>query len=308
MTQRILKVFVVAGLAVFGARAQAQATPTPTETQAQANRKAMTQPAKQNKATQNGAPNAAKNAQPVGDAEIVARAIAAKDAPSNPVRDAISKAIQQAFDEIPRKNPPPAAGSNAAGAKAIAAQNVEESIPKPGSQVNPAGTANSAATGTANVAQDVTQNATTAAAGTMPNAAGNVNPRERAANPTKTPRANAVPPEFQPAITALHSAQSSLLTAGLKWGGHKQKASNFINQALKACGQPIIPLKEADAPAAEQSADMQAGSTQLTNAISVFTGATDTWGGCRDQAVSLMNQALTEIQAGIDFAKNAGTF
>jgi len=286
MTQRILKVFVVAGLAVFGARAQAPVTPTPAEKQAQANRRATTQAAKQSKATQNGALNAAKNAQPIGDVEIVARPIAAKDAPSNPVRDAIRKSIQQAFDEIPRKNPPPTAGSNAAGAK-----------------VNPA------VTGTANVAQDVTQNATTAAAGTMPNAAGNVNPREqRATNPTKTPRANAVPPEFQPAITALHSAQSSLLTAGLKWGGHKQKASNFINQALKACGQPIIPLKEADAPAAEQSAAMQAGSTQLTNAISVFTGATDTWGGCRDQAVNLMNQALSEIQVGIDFAKNAGTF
>jgi len=285
MTQRILKVFVVAGLAVFGAQAQAQVAPAPAGTQAQANRRATTQAAKPNKATQNGAQNATKNAQPIGDVEIVARPIAAKDAPSNPVRDAIRKAIQQAFDEIPRKNAPPAAGSNAAGAKA-----------------------NAAATGTANVAQNVTENATTAAAGAVPNAAGNVNPRERAMNPTKTPRANGVPPEFQPAVTALHSAQSSLLTAGPKWGGHKQKASNFINQALKACGQPIIPLKEADAPAAEQSAAMQAGSTQLTNAISVFTGATDTWGGCRDQAVNSMNQALSEIQAGIQFAKNAGNF
>jgi hypothetical protein len=127
-------------------------------------------------------------------------------------------------------------------------------------------------------------------------------------HPTQTPRANAIPPEFQAGITALQSAQTSLLTAGRKWGGRKIKASNFINQALKACGQLTIPLKEADVAPAEQSAAMQAALTQLTKAQNVFTNATNAWDGHRDQAINLINQAISEVQAGIDFAKNHNEF
>ena len=105
------------------------------------------------------------------------------------------------------------------------------------------------------------------------------------------------------------SARASLEKAGNKWGGHKDTAIRLIDQALQACGQaPPSGNAEVKSAAAEQSPAMQAGLTQLTAAQSDFQNAKNPWGGRRDQALALVNQAVTEVQAGIAFAKAHNTY
>jgi len=49
---------------------------------------------------------------------------------------------------------------------------------------------------------------------------------------------------------------------------------------------------------------MQAGLSQLTTAQGDFQNAKNPWDGRRDKALTLINQALTEVQAGLDYAKS----
>jgi len=279
MTWKILRVAAIlaVGLGVIGGAAQAQQTPSEATAQRRALRRSTTIGAKPNAAT-------AEAAQNVGQSPVSPVAMDPKNLSNNPLRAAVYNVIQKAKQE---------AGLEAAAMpNATATQNAAQSAT--------AGAMPSAAQLAAknNLTADT---APSAPQGTTPNAEANQHSQVRRAGIT-------VPAEFQAGLADLQNAQNSLLTAGLKWGGHKAKASGFINQALTACEQPTIPLREAAVAATEQSAAMQNSFTQLTNAINVFKSSTDTWEGRRDQAVTLMQQALSEIQAGIDFAKNHNNF
>ena len=104
-------------------------------------------------------------------------------------------------------------------------------------------------------------------------------------------------PEIQAGITALVSAKASLVKAGDKWGGHRVKAIGLIDKALKACGQPQTHVKgEMTSGSTDDAASLQAGTTELTTAQKDFTNSKNTWGGRRDQALALINQALQELQ------------
>jgi hypothetical protein len=48
--------------------------------------------------------------------------------------------------------------------------------------------------------------------------------------------------------------------------------------------------------------------TQLTAAQDDFQNAKNPWSGRRDQALALVKQALSEVQAGIDYAKSHNTY
>jgi hypothetical protein len=133
----------------------------------------------------------------------------------------------------------------------------------------------------------------------QPSAKQQTNPSRPAAAPT-----GPIPPAINAGIAALVSSKTSLENSGNKWGGHKDKAIKLIDQALAACGQtPTADSGGTKSNPADGTAAMQAALTQLTTAQKSFTNAKNPWGGRRDQALALINQALTEVQASIDFSK-----
>lgn len=118
-----------------------------------------------------------------------------------------------------------------------------------------------------------------------------------------------VPAEFQAAISEMQSAKSSLEKAGDKWGGHRVKAIGFIDQALRVVGNPPAPSKtEMESGPKDEPAEMDSGRTALQSAESDFERSGNEWGGRRAKAMSLIHQALEELQLGIDFAKSHGTY
>jgi hypothetical protein len=143
------------------------------------------------------------------------------------------------------------------------------------------------------------------------NGSQNTNPPSNTPNMNKAPNpkhpaaapAGPIPPAIQAGITAMQSAKASLESAGDKWGGHRIKAIRLINQALKACGQTPAPQSAATNSNVDNPAALQAGITQLTAAQKHFTGATDSWGGRKDKALPLIQQALQELQLAASLAK-----
>jgi len=285
-------VFVSLLFLVFGLSLESQvpAQRTPRQRPANAQR-----PAKQ-AANANAA--AAQDVGPDTPPEVVK--ISRQNLPQDPLRIAINNAVQKGMQEAKQN---PAAGQSIQNASGNTPQNAPQSnlpnaaagsVPNAAANISP----NNAIQQNAppNVAANVAPAASTPPDATTPNA--------RANRPPQGQRALAVPAEFQAGITAMQSAGGYLQNAGNKWGGHKVKAVNLINQALVACGQPRNSPAGANSGATDESSAVQSALTQMTSARDVFAGATDAWDGRRDQALALINQAISEIQAGIDFAKS----
>src|SRR5579872_2744945 len=113
-----------------------------------------------------------------------------------------------------------------------------------------------------------------------------------------------VPAEFKSGIAQLTSAKAILEKAGDKWGGHRAKAIHLIDEALGALGQPQAKSTgEMKSGPKDQPSDLQSGIADLNSAKSDFEHAGNQWGGRRAKAISLIDQALSELQAGIEFAK-----
>ena len=137
---------------------------------------------------------------------------------------------------------------------------------------------------------------------TVPNITPNVDPRAQTSGA-------AVSADFSAGIASLLSAKSALANSGNRWGGHKQTAVRMIDRAIAACGQNQIasPPERQSPPANEQSA-MQDGITQLNSAKSVFEQTANGGSACSTTAIPLINQALQELQAGVDFAKSHNNY
>jgi hypothetical protein len=135
------------------------------------------------------------------------------------------------------------------------------------------------------------------------------NPKSGAASAQTAPVQKDVPAELNSGISQLLSAKSSLEKAGDKWGGHRVQAIAFIDQALKELGhtQPSN-RHEMDSGPKDEPAALQAGINALQAAKADFSKAGDQWGGKKAKAVSLVDQALKELQLGIDYAKSHGTY
>ena len=156
------------------------------------------------------------------------------------------------------------------------------------------------------------------AQGTMPNSATARINHNTAAAPNTQPNVVPNPPvktsgapvssDFSAGLANLLSAKSALAQSGNRWGGHKQTAVRMIDRAIAACGQNQVasPAEQQSPPANEQSA-MQDGITQLNSAKSVFETANDS-SACSTTAIPLINQALQELQAGVDFAKSHNNY
>jgi len=118
-----------------------------------------------------------------------------------------------------------------------------------------------------------------------------------------------VPAEFQAAIAQMISAKGDLEKAGDKWGGHRVKAIGIIDQALRAVGQPPVASRnEMKSGNTDEPALMNSGISKLNTAKSEFEKSGNQWGGRRAKAVSLIDEALKELQVGIEYAKSHHTY
>jgi hypothetical protein len=118
-----------------------------------------------------------------------------------------------------------------------------------------------------------------------------------------------VPEEFQAAISEIRSAKGSLEKAGDKWCGHRVKAIGLIDRTFRALGQPTTSSQsEMDSGPKDEPAELQSGITALESAKSEFEKSDNEWGGRRQKAMSLISDALNELQLGIECAKSQGTY
>jgi hypothetical protein len=118
-----------------------------------------------------------------------------------------------------------------------------------------------------------------------------------------------VPAEFKSGIAQLISAKSVLEKAGDKWGGHRVKAIHLIDEALRTAGHPQArSAGEMKSGPKDEPAELQSGIADLNSAKSDFERAGNQWGGRKAKAISLIDEALRELQTGIEYAKSHGTY
>jgi hypothetical protein len=208
---------------------------------------------------------------------------------ANPLQDALKKAIAEA-------NPKAAPLATRVGPPIWEPNGTRNQTPTPVPAGRPTAVANFEMHALGNQPANAVKGAT-------PTAAQRANPPVR-----EQPPAGQVPAEFSDGIAALQSASGALAKAGAKWGGHKQPAVRLVGQALQACGQTQTASADTKSPPAEQTAAMSEALAQLNNAKIDFSKAQDAWGGRRDQVVSMIDRAITELQAGIDFSKSHNTY
>ena len=114
-----------------------------------------------------------------------------------------------------------------------------------------------------------------------------------------------LPGPYRAGIYALLNAKSSLERAGDKWGGHRVKAIHFIDMALQATGHPQAGNRgEMNSGPQDEPAAMQNGTASLQQARGSFAQA----GGRAGNVIGLINQALRELQIGIEYAKSHHTY
>jgi hypothetical protein len=235
----------------------------------------------QGAANQATTPNAATAENEAADTGSDVVQLRPQDLPQSPLRVGINNAIQQGMQGA---KPNPAATLTL---HTVAGNSAQIAVPSAES-TSAAGAQNAAA----NVAPSAKQNR---AASALQSAA----PNTQAAAATTQP-----PPQYRLAITAMQTAMGDLNKAGNKWGGHKATAVNAINQALTTCGGSANQPGAANSAAADPSSAMQDAITQLTSAKNHLGKATNDWGGRREKAISAIDQALSELQAGVDYAKS----
>jgi hypothetical protein len=118
-----------------------------------------------------------------------------------------------------------------------------------------------------------------------------------------------VPGEFKAAISQMLGAKSSLEKAGDRWGGHRVKAIHSIDEALREIGQPQSGGRtEMKSGSTDEPAALESGITQLNAAKSDFERSGNQWGGRRAKAITLIDQALRDLQQGIEYAKAHKTY
>jgi hypothetical protein len=118
-----------------------------------------------------------------------------------------------------------------------------------------------------------------------------------------------VPAEYQAGIAELRIAKGYLEKAGDKWGGYRVRAIATIDRAFKMVGvSPESTPQEMESGNVDEPGMMDSGMSSLQTAKGDFEEAGDDWGGRREKALSLINQALNDLQAGIDWAKEHKTY
>jgi len=118
-----------------------------------------------------------------------------------------------------------------------------------------------------------------------------------------------VPAEYQSGIAQLRVAKAYLQKAGDKWGGYRVKGIASIDQTFRTLG-----VSAESSPGEMQSGNvdepgmMDNGIASLQEARGDFENAANDWGGRKEKAVALIDQALKDLQTGIDWAKEHKTY
>jgi hypothetical protein len=114
-----------------------------------------------------------------------------------------------------------------------------------------------------------------------------------------------IPGPYRAGIAALLNAKSNLEKAGDKWGGHRVRAIHLIDMAMQRTGHPQAESRaEMDSGSVDEPTAMQNGIASLEQARGSFAQA----GGRAGNIIGLINQALSELQIGIEFAKSHNTY
>lgn len=118
-----------------------------------------------------------------------------------------------------------------------------------------------------------------------------------------------VPAEYEEGIAQLRIAKGFLEKAGDKWGGYRVKGIASIDRAFKALGvSPESTPQEMESGNVDQPAMMNSGVASLQTAKEDFAKAGNNWGGRKARAVALIDQALQNLQAGINWAQEHQTY
>jgi hypothetical protein len=127
--------------------------------------------------------------------------------------------------------------------------------------------------------------------------------KQPATKATTTAQQN-VPAEYQAGIAQLRTAKGYLEKAGDKWGGYRIKGIESIDQAFKTLGvSPESTRNEMQSGNVDEPTMMNSGISSLQAAKADFAKAGNDWGGRKEKAVALIDQALKDLQTGIKTAK-----
>ena len=133
------------------------------------------------------------------------------------------------------------------------------------------------------------------------------NPKKPA---TKAPTtAQNVPAEYQAGIAQLRIAKGYLEKAGNKWGGYRVRGIASIDHAFTAFGvSPESTPDEMQSGNLDEPGMMDSGISSLQTARADFAEAGNDWGGRKEKGLALIDRALNDLQAGIDWAKEHKTY
>jgi hypothetical protein len=97
--------------------------------------------------------------------------------------------------------------------------------------------------------------------------------------------------------------------AGDKWGGFRVKGIASIDRALQTLGvSPESTPNEMQSGNVDEPSMMNRGISSLEAAKAAFAKTSNDWGGRREKAVVLVDQALKDLQTGISWAKEHKTY
>jgi hypothetical protein len=118
-----------------------------------------------------------------------------------------------------------------------------------------------------------------------------------------------VPAGYRQGIAQLRTAKGYLEKAGDRWGGYRVKGIASIDQAFTALGvSPESTPQEMQSGNVDEPRMMNGGISSLKAARADFEKADNDWGGRKEKAVALIDQALKDLQTGIDWAKEHKTY
>jgi len=133
-------------------------------------------------------------------------------------------------------------------------------------------------------------------------------PKQPATKAANTTQPN-VPAEYQAGIAKLRVAKGYLEKAGDKWGGYRVKAIESIDRAFTVLGvSPESTPNEMQSGNIDEPAMLNSGISNLQAAKADFAKAGNNWGGRKEKGVALIDQALRDLQTGIDWAKKNKTY
>jgi len=129
------------------------------------------------------------------------------------------------------------------------------------------------------------------------------------ATKAQTTAQRSVPAECQGGVAHLRIAKGYLEKAGDKWGGYRVKGIASIDRAFKAFGvSPESTPDEMQSGNVDEPGMMDSGISSLQAARADFANGGDDCGGRKEKGIAFIDQALKDLQTGIDWAKEHNAY